>query len=122
MTPLTKPSVCMLNFIIININRLILAVLCSLSRSDFEAMKLNFFFWKEARNTFEDAISNSKSILCSSKPQIYFRLNFASRRIRIQVMSKLVNFMAPVERSKMTNETRDELFASLFGSRHESII
>ncbi|XP_074660087.1 protein AATF-like [Tubulanus polymorphus] len=39
------------------------------------------------------------------------------RKIRYDVHPKLVNFMAPVDNSTWSDETRNELFSSLFGKR-----
>ncbi|XP_017472325.1 PREDICTED: protein AATF-like [Rhagoletis zephyria] len=38
------------------------------------------------------------------------------RKIRYDVHEKLVNFMAPVDRTSMTDEAKSELFKSLFGN------
>ena len=39
------------------------------------------------------------------------------RKVRYEVYPKLVNFMASERAGAMTDAARDELFASLFGSR-----
>ncbi|KAL6463371.1 hypothetical protein MHYP_G00277620 [Metynnis hypsauchen] len=39
------------------------------------------------------------------------------RKIRFHIHSKLVNFMAPVDHSTMSDEARSELYRSLFGSQ-----
>lgn len=44
------------------------------------------------------------------------------RRIRYVVHSKLVNFMAPQKASGWTEDSKNELFASLFGKQYESTI
>lgn len=38
------------------------------------------------------------------------------RKIRYNVHKPMVNFMAPIHRNKMSDETRNELFKSLFGN------
>ena len=38
------------------------------------------------------------------------------RKIRYDVHEKLVNFMAPVDTSQITDEAKDQLFKSLFGN------
>ncbi|KAK2816555.1 hypothetical protein Q7C36_022826 [Tachysurus vachellii] len=39
------------------------------------------------------------------------------RKVRFHVHSKLVNFMAPIDHSSMSDEARSELYRSLFGSQ-----
>ncbi|CAH1776585.1 unnamed protein product [Owenia fusiformis] len=43
------------------------------------------------------------------------------RKIRYDVHQKLVNFMAPVDNSSWTEESRNDLYSSLFGKRQEGI-
>ncbi|KRZ13158.1 NFU1 iron-sulfur cluster scaffold -like protein, mitochondrial, partial [Trichinella zimbabwensis] len=95
--------------------------------SDFHEQLLREFIQKRMNDITDPVLlgrhwSKFQKLRDKSKKSKVDRKASKGRRIRIQVMSKLVNFMAPVDRSKMTNETRDELFASLFGSRHGSII
>ncbi|KRZ39889.1 Protein AATF [Trichinella pseudospiralis] len=95
--------------------------------SDFHEQLLREFIQKRMNDITDPVLlgrhwSKFQKLRDKSKKSKVDRKASKGRRIRIQVMSKLVNFMAPVDRSKMSNETRDELFASLFGSRHGSII
>ncbi|KRZ50109.1 NFU1 iron-sulfur cluster scaffold -like protein, mitochondrial [Trichinella nativa] len=91
--------------------------------SDFHEQLLREFIQKRMNDITDPVLlgrhwSKFQKLRDKSKKSKVDRKASKGRRIRIQVMSKLVNFMAPVDKSKMTNETRDELFASLFGSRN----
>ncbi|KAL1244764.1 Protein AATF [Trichinella spiralis] len=82
--------------------------------SDFHEQLLREFIQKRMNDITDPVLlgrhwSKFQKLRDKSKKSKVDRKASKGRRIRIQVMSKLVNFMAPVDKSKMTNETRDEL-------------
>ncbi|CAD5116656.1 DgyrCDS5524 [Dimorphilus gyrociliatus] len=56
----------------------------------------------------------------SKKSKKYDRRENKDRKIKFVVHPKLVNFTAPVPNNQWTDVAKDELFSSLFGSRHET--
>ncbi|KRY31285.1 NFU1 iron-sulfur cluster scaffold -like protein, mitochondrial, partial [Trichinella spiralis] len=79
--------------------------------SDFHEQLLREFIQKRMNDITDPVLlgrhwSKFQKLRDKSKKSKVDRKASKGRRIRIQVMSKLVNFMAPVDKSKMTNETR----------------
>ncbi|KRX27049.1 NFU1 iron-sulfur cluster scaffold -like protein, mitochondrial, partial [Trichinella nelsoni] len=78
--------------------------------SDFHEQLLREFIQKRMNDITDPVLlgrhwSKFQKLRDKSKKSKVDRKASKGRRIRIQVMSKLVNFMAPVDKSKMTNET-----------------